>query len=184
MLCSICKSREANIFYTEIVGGVKKEQYLCEECAAENTSLRLKLPFGGQEISLGGLLSGMLEGAMEREEQQEENEAPKSHVSCSGCGLTFDEFKQSGQFGCAKCYQSFGKLLNRNLRNIQGADTHSGKQPKNKVAAAEFDSDTEKLPELDESEKLSMQLEQAIEREDYEMAAVLRDRLRALKAVK
>ena len=38
MLCSICHKNEAVICYTEIINGIKKEQYLCPECAAKYTA--------------------------------------------------------------------------------------------------------------------------------------------------
>lgn len=35
MLCERCKIREANIQYTEIVNGVRKEHNFCAQCARE-----------------------------------------------------------------------------------------------------------------------------------------------------
>lgn len=53
MLCDRCKMKEAKIYYTEITGGKKIEQHLCEDCAAELTSFQ-------KEIPLESLLSGLL----------------------------------------------------------------------------------------------------------------------------
>lgn len=178
MLCGICKAREAKIFYTEIINGEKKEQYLCEECAAKSTNFRLKSPFGGQEFSLGGLLSGLFEGERQKEEGRQYIGAGEG-LACARCGMTYEEFKEKGQFGCAKCYQSFGRLLLKNMRNIQGSDIHTGKKPKNPDGLAEIP--VENVPELSEIDRLSMQLGQAVEREEYETAAVLRDKIRGLK---
>ena len=33
MLCENCNENEANVRYTQIINGVKKEMNLCEECA-------------------------------------------------------------------------------------------------------------------------------------------------------
>ena len=68
MLCGICKEKEATVFYTEIINGAKKEQYLCGECAAKSTGLHLKSPFGEGEFSLGTLLAGLFEGTVSKEE--------------------------------------------------------------------------------------------------------------------
>lgn len=179
MLCGICKAREATVFYTEIINGTKKEQYLCEECAAKSTSLRLKAPFGGQEFSLGGLLSGLFEGEEPKEDNGEQASDIGKELVCSGCGMTYAEFKEHGQFGCASCYREFGRLLLRNMRNIQGSDVHTGKRPKN--AAVRETVPQEEVPALGETERLSMQLEQAIEREEFELAAALRDQIRERK---
>ncbi|MDE6875228.1 MAG: UvrB/UvrC motif-containing protein [Lachnospiraceae bacterium] len=183
MLCGICKAREATVFYTEIVAGTKKEQFLCEECAAKSTSLRLKAPFGGEEFSLGGLLLGLFENGGSEKGGKETAEETERGLSCSGCGMTYAEFKEKGQFGCASCYKEFGRLLLRNMRNIQGSDAHTGKHPKNvvvhKVQAPP--KGAEEALALDETQRLVLQLEQAVEREEYELAAVLRDRIRERK---
>lgn len=185
MLCGICKAREATVFYTEIMNGTKKEQYLCEECAAKSTSLRLKTPFGGKEFSLGGLISSLLEEAMPKEENESEEEGQTAQVGkdiiCPECGMSYAKFKEEGILGCPSCYQKFGRVLLRDIRSLQGTDTHTGKHPKHFV--------TRKMPahvqkesfSLDEAQKLSLKLEQALEREDYELAAQLRDELRAQK---
>ena len=61
MLCDICQTREAKIFYTEIVNGQKKEQHLCEQCASEYTPIPINEIMGGQGISaVGSILSGIL----------------------------------------------------------------------------------------------------------------------------
>lgn len=179
VLCGICKTREARIFYTEIINGEKNEQYLCEECAAKNTHFRIRTPFAGQELSLGGLLSGLLEDAVEKQ-RSEQGESGSSTLSCPYCGLTYTDFRERGQFGCAGCYQSFGKVLARNIKNIHGADTHTGKHPKHMDGRME--PQPEEIPELNELERLSMRLQQAVEQENYEAAAELRDQIRALKA--
>lgn len=183
MLCGICKAREATVFYTEIVGGTKKEQYLCEECAAKSTSLRLKAPFGGEEFSLGGLLLGLFENGSADAGGEEKTEEAGRGLSCSGCGMTYAEFKEKGQFGCASCYKEFGRLLLRNMRNIQGSDAHTGKHPKNVVAhkAQTPEKEADETLSLDETQRLTLQLEQAVEREEYELAALLRDRIRERK---
>lgn len=182
MLCGVCGAREARIFYTEIINGEKREQYLCEECAAKSTNFRLKSPFGGQEFSLGGLLAGLFEGEHTQKEQCRVPVKAAANLACAVCGMTYEEFKEKGEFGCAKCYQNLGRLLLKNRKNIQGSDIHTGKKPKNSDVQVEITA--ENVPKLTEIERLSMQLEQAVEREEYETAAMLRDKIRSLKQVK
>lgn len=180
MLCGICKTKEARIFYTEVVNGEKKEQYLCEECAAKSMNFRLRAPFQGKEFSLGGLLSGLFEGEQPQEETKETgNTGIGKNLVCSDCGMTYEEFKEDGQFGCASCYQNFGRLLLRNIKNIQGSDVHTGKRPKN--SSGQIARVPEEVPELSRLDRLTMQLQQAVEQEEFEMAASLRDQIRALK---
>ena len=171
MLCDVCGKKEAKIYYTEIIGGKKKEQHLCEDCAMDQSSFKLLNSSNPNEVSLGGMLFGILDSIGKKESGKE-----TPITKCKSCGLRYEEFRKLGKFGCADCYTSFGKILNENLRSIHGADMHTGKRPKG------YESPTEKiinqLPELD---KLAMQLQRAIEQEEYEEAAKLRDRIRALK---
>ncbi len=171
MLCDICGKKEAKIYYTEIINGKKKEQHLCSDCAGKNSPF-LNFPQGeGKDFSLGGMLFGLIDSMGK---QQNEEEIPIT--KCKSCGLSYEEFLKQGKFGCADCYSSFGKVLNKNLRSIHGADTHTGKKPKG------YESEMNRIiKELPEQEKLAIQLQQAIEQEEYEEAARIRDRIRELK---
>lgn len=202
MLCDICQKRKARIYYTEIMNGEKKEQHLCEECAAAHTTLKIKNPITNQEVAIGNLLSGILNtyyaggntGAAD---------AVKETV-CGYCGMTGEEFMQKGKFGCASCYDSFERIVQRNMKTIQGADLHTGKRPKRLSLTRNLDFPEEKKnisavkqvkqtkprkkPQtqkpLSELDRLTMKLQQAIEVEEYEEAARLRDEIKALKAGK
>jgi len=173
MLCDKCKKNEARVYYTEIINGEKTEQHLCEECATEYTSFQMGTPIMNQELTLGSLLSTILgnyggaaqgKGSVEKE------------LHCDKCGMTYSEFMKVGRFGCERCYESFQSILDNSIKSIQGADTHTGKKPKN------FETNTEKLvKELSEIDKLTIQLQDAVEKEEFEEAVRLRDRIRELK---
>lgn len=160
MLCDICKKREAKIFYTEIKNGEKREQHLCEECAAEHTPSFL--------INKASILSGLLLGASEIPKE------PKKEVVCPVCGLSYEEFLKQGRFGCAECYHTFKPALQKLLKNLQGADYHCGKRLKGYLPAR-------KEHNLSKIERLTLQLQQAIEKEEFEEAARLRDKIHAIK---
>ena len=172
MLCDVCNKREAKIYYTEIVNGKKKEQHLCEECAAEHTSFKIKNPITNKEFTLGSLLSGILETYSTTDTKEDHTK----EVTCKQCKTKYSEFLENGMFGCAECYHSFGKLISKSLLNLQGAEVHSGKKPKGYI------SETNRIVNrLSEYEKLDIQLQQAIELEDFEGAAKLRDAMRVIK---
>jgi protein arginine kinase activator len=172
MLCDVCKKKEAKIYYTEIINGKKTEQHLCEECATEHSTFKAISALSNQEFSLGGMLFGLLGNINETEETVVRSEV----TSCKNCGLTYEEFLKNGKLGCSGCYQSFGKILIKNLRSIHGADMHTGKKPNGYISEAKRL--VNQLPEL---ERLSIQLQQAVEQEEYEEAAKLRDRIKELK---
>ncbi|MDF2952629.1 MAG: hypothetical protein K0S18_2212 [Anaerocolumna sp.] len=174
MLCDKCKKNEAKVYYTEIVNGEKSEQHLCEECATELTSFQMGASILNPETSLGSLLSTILGNYHGNPAQEKERTGKELH--CDKCGMTYSEFLRVGRFGCDHCYDSFDKVLEQSIRNIQGSDAHTGKKPK------DFESKTDKIiKEMPEIDKLSIRLQDAIEKEEFEEAARLRDQIRKLR---
>ncbi|CRZ35156.1 protein arginine kinase activator [Herbinix hemicellulosilytica] len=174
MLCDRCHKRTAKVLYTEIINGIKNEQHLCEECAADYTSFQMDKPFFNTDITLNNLLSTLL-GAYTPNTTKKSGEG-RQDIVCSNCHTTYEEFLQRGRFGCAECYRSFHKELGKTLRGIQGAEVHTGKRPKG------FLTSTDRMVQgLSEAERLALELQEAIEKEEFEEAARLRDLIRQLK---
>ena len=200
MLCEKCKVREANIKYTEIINGVKTEHNLCSHCAKEMDFGQYTALLDG-EFPLGKLLSGLL-GLEEDEEETDE----RFRVVCPTCGTSFDDFVQNSRFGCPDCYGVFDLFISDKIKQLQGSESHRGKIPKimagkEKNAAGNRkevpqdvlleagektvnDMDTARPDWWKEAADLEKQLKEALKTEDYEMAAVCRDKIRALKAGK
>jgi len=175
MQCDRCQKREAKILYTEIINGEKKEQHLCEECATDYTSFQMGKPIINKELTLGDLLSTILDGYYSNG-VTEEVDSSKSDLVCPSCGTTYEEFIQNGRFGCASCYQGFNKKLGKTLKGIQGSDVHTGKRPKGFVTTTD-----RILKDLTETERLALKLQEAVEKEEFEEAAKLRDQIKELK---
>ena len=195
MLCEKCKVREANIKYTEIINGVKTEHNLCSHCAKEMDFGQYTALLDG-EFPLGKLLSGLL-GLEEDEEETDE----RFRVVCPTCGTSFDDFVQNSRFGCPDCYGVFDLFISDKIKQLQGSESHRGKIPKimagkEKSAAGNRkevpqdvlleagektvnDMDTARPDWWKEAADLEKQLKEALKTEDYEMAAVCRDKIRA-----
>ncbi|WP_455714806.1 UvrB/UvrC motif-containing protein [Anaerosporobacter sp.] len=188
MLCDKCKKRDAKIYYTEIVNGEMKEQHLCEECAAECTRFHMNSAFMNKDVSIGDILSSILGNyrsasnskSNEKEDSNTETEGKEKtkddEIRCQNCGMTYEQFLQQGMFGCAKCYENFRKILPRSLKSLHGADTHVGKKPKGYVSSM-----NKIINDLSEIDKKSILLQEAIEKEEFEEAAKLRDEIKRLK---
>lgn len=174
MLCNRCQKRDAKILYTEIINGVKKEQHLCEECAANYTSFQMEKPFMSSELTLGDLLSTLFETYATAGKETPGDEIPK--ITCNNCHMTYKEFLQKGRFGCSSCYRSFNSQLGRTLKGIQGSEVHTGKRPKGYVTQTD-----RILNDISEVEVLSIKLQEAIEKEEFEEAARLRDLIKQMK---
>ena len=162
MLCEKCLKRPATVHMQQYINGQVTEIHFCQECAAQMDS-----PLAFEQF-LHGLLD-MFSNMQTNVSKQK----PEINYRCSICGLSFDEFKRSGKLGCAECYQSFRREMDPILKNIQGSNRHEGKYP-HKAGAG--------LLSRRKIEKLRIELAKAIEDEQYENAASLRDQIRALEA--
>lgn len=175
MLCDRCQKRDAKILYTEIISGIKKEQHLCEECAADYTSFQMKKPLLSSELTLGNLLSALLDSYYTAGGVNKTGDS-KPDIVCDNCGTSYEEFLHKGRFGCPDCYRSFHSELGKTLKGIQGSDVHKGKRPKG------YESSTDRiLKGFTEVEKLGLKLQEAIEKEEFEEAARLRDLIKQMK---
>jgi protein arginine kinase activator len=160
MLCDICGKNQATVHLTEIVDGQMAELHLCEDCAKEK-SLQMEQQFG-----LADLLAGLADFGKTVDSSE------KIKLTCSTCGLGYDNFRKLGRLGCAGCYVSFRKYLVSLLKNIHGSSQHIGKTP---VKAGKI------VKEKSQLQELKNKLQRAIQLEEFEEAASLRDRIRELE---
>ena len=163
MKCSNCGEREGVVSLTQIVEGDVRTVSLCAKCAEEKG---IETGVGVAETPLGGFLAALQESA--------DPDAPLTaalEARCSGCGATLRDFRETGRVGCAECYHSFDAPLRELLRRLHGSTHHTGKRYTG-VAALPVLAPPATLRELRD------QLRRAIEAEQFELAAELRDRLR------
>jgi len=172
MICESCHQNLATVHLTEIVQKQKKELHLCEECAREKGDV-FKGHFSVQEF-LGGLAGAAKKKAAEKKtDTPTKPKAPVVEVGpCPACGLTFPEFKASGRLGCFNDYEHFKKELLPLLEKIHGATQHTGRVPSSVGQKIE----TQKVLTA-----LRKDLNLSIQREEYERAAELRDKIKSLE---
>src|SRR5438094_498053 len=106
MLCDICKQNVATVHLTQMVEGKTKKVDLCEACSKEKG---VDDPTG---FSLADLLLGL--GAAQEMAQA----AAGSDLKCPACGFTEADFKKNGRLGCADCYTTFSKGLDRLIKSM------------------------------------------------------------------
>lgn len=167
MLCQNCQQRPATVHLTKIINFAKTEMHLCEVCAKEAGN-ELGVIFG-TNFSFQNLIAGLLgDDSLEIDQQP----SIGKELSCPNCGLTFVDFKNSGLLGCGECYRYFQTGLEPLLRKIHSSVAHTGKVPRRTGG---------KVRIRKEIQDFRHQLQQAIQREDYEHAASLRDEIRKLE---
>ena len=165
MLCQECGQEEANVYITRIVNGKKNELHLCEHCAREKDELDFSFePKFTLHNLFGSLLNETARGSRET--------LKVSKTQCPSCALTFAQFSQIGRLGCSDCFSSFGDRLQPLLRRIHGSSRHTGKVPRRSQSTVRLKRELERLRE---------ELQRRIQNEEFEEAARLRDRLRAME---
>ncbi len=167
MKCQKCKAKEANTHIKKVVNGEYTELMLCGECAhamGYDNVFSLEMP-----DMFGGLLQSFFTGALP---------ARSGASRCSECGSTYGDITNTGKVGCAKCYEAFYNELLPSIKRIHGNTTHCGKVP---VSADNIEVKSEKTPE-DEVKALKAELQKAIEEQNFELAATLRDKIKEKEA--
>lgn len=160
MLCSVCKEKPATVHYTKIDGGEMHKVDLCETCA-KNKGVNDPTSF-----SLADMLLGL--GAA-----KEVEESSGLELKCPKCGFTHADFKKAGRLGCALCYQTFSEGLEGLLKTMHKGTRHVGKMPAGLQSARAL---------AENLKSLQKRLSKAIEDENFEAAAQLRDELKQLSA--
>ena len=162
MRCQRCKDVPATVHLTDLQHGEQRESHLCSDCA-EQEGVIMKT----QQAPLNEVLSKFV---MQKASAQE-----LADLTCEECGMSFVEFRSNGQLGCPNDYDVFKRALEPLItRTHEGATQHSGKTPGS--APVEMKSKIDLL-------RLRRELKTAVDKEDYESAAGLRDEIERLESI-
>jgi protein arginine kinase activator len=173
MLCENCKKNEANTTLTKNINGHVTVSHLCAECAAKKGFSAMGSVFGSM---LGGIFSDFV--------------GPSPAAKCRVCGSTFADFTRTGKAGCPSCYEEFYPQLLPTLQKIHGKTGHVGKagtiNESEPMAEAKAEQSTVEKPtpaptKEDKIAELKTRLAKAVEAQEYEQAAALRDEIKALE---
>ena len=174
MICQVCKKRDAVVHYKTNINGNQKELYLCRECAEKNGASQ-KIFFEPIDVIdgflgkssddiFGGLLAGMM------------NDLPSKNinepVACPVCGMRYSDFVHGGKIGCGECYKTFSSKFASTIKRIHGSAEHCGKVPGDKDG---------KISEKRKIESLKKKLSDAVENQEYELAAKYRDEIKEIE---
>lgn len=162
MKCECCHETEATIHLTQVIDGDVKKLNLCQECAQKN-GIDLNSPISITDVLLGlGAHSALAKGPSLSE----------FDLCCNRCQMTRSEFKKRARLGCPECYNAFMGELNALTQAMHHSRQHVGKIPARQGNEARV---TAQIAALQKD------IETAISKEEYEVAANLRDKIRSLK---
>jgi protein arginine kinase activator len=163
--CEQC-NKPATVHLTELKAGKKLEKHLCEQCASQLEGV----PGVKSHTPINELLTNFVlahSGGIAKQET----------LKCECCEMTWAEFRQGGSLGCEHDYTHFEKELVPLLeRAHEGVTHHVGKVPSRRGGT-----NVPAKPRHDLA-KLRKELAKAVEAEDYERAARIRDQIRKAEA--
>lgn len=162
LACQACKKQSATVHLTDITPqGEKRERHLCEECAQ-----REGVTPPPQPQPLSHMLASLVGGNKAAAQQL-------ADLKCPQCGLTFVEFRNNGLLGCPHDYDAFERALMPLIeRAHQGSSHHIGKSPRRKPTGRALENDLILL---------RRRLNRAVDAEQFEEAARLRDQLKSME---
>jgi len=153
--CALCSVNAADLIVKQVVDGAVRELAVCKACAGKQG---IQSP-----LSVADFLSTMGPAARQGRETM-----PKQ-PSCPACHMTWADFKKSERLGCASCYATFEAHLLPVIEDMHRATEHCGRRPEREARQAEV-------------ARLKQELQAAVERQDFETAAGIRDQIREREA--
>lgn len=157
MICELCNKNKATVYLKEVMDGNEKELFVCDECAGKDESGGLS-PMGMADFLFGIGVKNKVTASI----------SDKDEKSCPQCHMRKSDFNKSSRMGCADCYDVFEEELQPMLAVMHKKFKHTGKVPGNEKLALSI-------------ERLENDLAKAIEIQDFETAAVIRDNIIAAK---
>jgi len=161
MLCQQCHKNLATVRYAEVVDGKVTDLHLCAECLAQHQ----------EKEEAGFALSGPVTSARSTTPPRVERTRVKIRV-CKTCGTQLTQVVDSATVGCSACYNAFAQIIQPIVTNIHGGGRHMGKSPRVDDARTILRSNLQTKRSL---------LRSALNSENYERAAILRDEIRQLE---
>ena len=175
MLCEKCKKKKATLYYHENINGKRRSFHLCADCtntmdaAGELEDFSIVFPHFDAPFSPS---DEVIFSKIAASSAQAPTEEPTDRA-CPVCGMTFKDIASSGKVGCSRCYEFFAPRMLPLIRSLHGHNTHTGHTPRIHRERAEKQARITKLKE---------QLKEAVTKEAFEEAVVLRDELRRMES--
>ena len=160
MLCQHCHQREAIVHLTITENEQTRGVYLCKSCAEKTQEVSFVFHPAIVPEFLQALF-GFNPASIEQPSEQ----------TCPKCGISFSRITQAGKLGCSTCYETFEAQLEPLLRRIHGGGQNVGKVPARLGGA---------IKSRMEQRKLKEKLQNLIQQEAFEEAAVVRDQIREI----
>jgi protein arginine kinase activator len=161
MLCDNCHERDSVVQLTKVTESGPSTLHLCEKCAGER----------GIETSTAHPKDPLTKFLLPVQKQLPA--VPAEAGRCTFCSATLRDFRASGRLGCSRCYAMFEASLRDLLRRVHGSSRHVGKRYEPPTVLGSTANG--------ELAELRDRLRRAIDAEQFELAARIRDQIKVLE---
>ena len=175
MLCEKCNKNPATVHYRYNDNGSITELHLCSECAQTEGIVSPKGTASKgytSKFGIGDDYFGSLPFSSLFSQGYSKSQGLSQRV-CPGCGLSENELRSGGKLGCAQCYDTFSDIVDVMLRKMHMSNEYKGKAPEGLG---------ENMSLAGKIEKLRAEMQTAVENQEYEQAAKIRDAIRRLES--
>ena len=153
MMCELCNENAATVHFKQILNGQEREMGICADCARTH----------GFDVQSPLAMTDFLFGIGVQDASD-----PSAEKSCPVCHMRHSDFQKSSRMGCPHCYDTFTDQLLPMLAAMQSGPQHQGKVP----ASQRMQRDVTNLQVV---------LDKAVADQDFEQAAVLRDKINSIE---
>ena len=161
MICQLCRKQTASLIVRQIVNGTTKELQLCRACAQKH-----HIDPNAQDISAS--LKAIFDELLPQLAVKDASGSGHPLV-CPDCGMTLSRVKEEKILGCSRCFFYFRDTVLKLMQETSGEVFYAGNLP---VQPETFSGEAVSLRHLEE------ELQKAVENEEYELAAYLRDKIK------
>lgn len=171
MKCQKCGNKQADTHIKRVINGEFEEYNLCSDCAREAGYSNMFDGFAN-DISSGfnSLLGSFFSNALPARSQS---------TRCDVCSMSYGDITRTGMMGCANCYKIFADQLMPTIRRVHGNITHCGKH--SAFVKKTQGTQPQKNSKENQVEKLKQELKIAVENQEFEKAAELRDKIKEME---
>ena len=162
MICQICGKHNASMLVRQIIDGKAKELYICRACAKKH-----HLYSGSREMHLS--LKAIFDGLVPQLDNSEEASDSVHPLACPECGMPLSRVKEKKILGCPRCFFYFRDTVLKLMQETSGEVFYAGNLP---LKTETFSGTAVSLQHLEE------ELQKAVENEEYELAAYIRDKIK------
>jgi protein arginine kinase activator len=174
MLCELCNKSEAVVHLVDVSNNSRAEKHLCKDCAAsQGATIKSHMQKSSSSTKdAGDVLPEIFQNLSA-------TSGAAGAETCGQCGTTYRQFRSSGKFGCPECYVEFDVKVSDLLEKIHGRCEHTGKVPS--TASDDLAQQKELQTQQKRLQGLYADLDKAVNDEDYERAAELRDEIQRMQ---